>query len=110
MALHYTSYNHTLDDNTIMEVDHECNKNKGFRLEEAWMTVMDSLWPKYLNGGLQTKWNHNYTLVQQVGLCGLEWHLCEMTQRKVHLDKGTRQTVIGTPTPNWNFFAKCYTK
>ena len=61
-----------LDDYTSTVMDHECDKNKTFRLEEAWMTTMEPPWPKDLNGILHAKWNKNYTLFHHLDLNGLE--------------------------------------
>ena len=52
VAQHYNSYNHSLYDYNIITVDKEPNKNKRLRLEEAWMYLMDILYPKGLNARL----------------------------------------------------------
>ena len=52
VAIHYRSYNHTIDDYPITIVDKEGNKNRKLRLEEAWMTLLNILTPKGLNGRL----------------------------------------------------------
>ena len=50
VAIHYKSYNHNIDDYSITIVDKETNKNRRLRLEESWMTLLNSLIPKGLNG------------------------------------------------------------
>ena len=50
VAIHYRSYNHTIDDYSITIVDKEKNKNRRLRLEESWMTLINTLTPKALNG------------------------------------------------------------
>ena len=46
VALHYKSYNHTVEDFTITVVDKEQDKNRRLRLEESWITLHDTLTPK----------------------------------------------------------------
>ena len=48
----YKSYNHTTDDYTVCAIDKETDKNKRLRLEEAWMNILDILFPK----GLNSRW------------------------------------------------------
>ena len=50
VAIHYRSYNHTIDDYSITIVDQEKDKNRRLRLEEAWMTLLNHLTPRGLNG------------------------------------------------------------
>ena len=50
VAIHYRSHNHTTDDYSITIVDKETNKNRRLRLEESWMTLLNTLTPKGLNG------------------------------------------------------------
>ena len=50
VAIHYRSYNHTIDDFSITIVEKESNKNRRLRLEESWMTLLNTLTPKGLNG------------------------------------------------------------
>ena len=50
VALHYRSYNHTTEDFTITIIDREQDKNRRLRLEESWITLLDTLTPKGLNG------------------------------------------------------------
>ena len=50
VAIHYRSYNHTIDDYSITIVDKEPDK-KGDK-EESWITLLDTLTPK----GLQARW------------------------------------------------------
>ena len=50
VAIHYRSYNHIIDDYSITVVDEETNKNRRLRLEESWMTLLNTLTPKGLNG------------------------------------------------------------
>ena len=50
VALHYRSYNHTTEDFTITIVDREQDKSRRLRLEESWITLLDILTPKGLNG------------------------------------------------------------
>ena len=46
VAIHYKSYNYTIDDYSITIVDKENNKNRRLRLEESWMTLSNTLTPK----------------------------------------------------------------
>ena len=50
VAIHYRSYSHTMDDYSITLVDKEPNKNGRLRFEESWMTLLNTLTPKGLNG------------------------------------------------------------
>ena len=50
VAFHYRSYNHTIEDFTITVVDKEQEKNRRLRLEESWITLLDTLTSKGLNG------------------------------------------------------------
>ena len=50
VAIHYRSYNHTIDEYSVAIVDRESNENRIFRLEESWMTLLNTLTPKGLNG------------------------------------------------------------
>ena len=50
VALHYRSYNHTAEDFIITIIDMDQNKNGRLRLEESWITLLDTLTPKGLNG------------------------------------------------------------
>ena len=43
VAIHYRSYNHTIDDYSITIVDEETNKNRKLRLEESRMTLLNTL-------------------------------------------------------------------
>ena len=52
VALHYRSYNHTIEDFTITVVDKEQEKNRRLKLEELWITLLDTVTPK----GLKGKW------------------------------------------------------
>ena len=49
VAIHYRSYNHTIDDYSITNVDKEPDKNRRLRLEESWITLLHTLTPKGLN-------------------------------------------------------------
>ena len=50
VALHYRSYNHTTEDFTITAIDKDQDKNRRLRLDESWITLLDTLTPKGLNG------------------------------------------------------------
>ena len=50
VAIHYRSYNHTIDDYSVTQVDKGKNKNRRLRIEEAWMTLLNTLTPRGLNG------------------------------------------------------------
>ena len=50
VAIHYRSYNHTIHDYSITIVDIESHKNRRLRLEESWMTLLNTLTPKGMNG------------------------------------------------------------
>ena len=50
VVIHYRSYSHTIDDYSITIVDKENNKNRRLKLEEAWMTLLNTLTPRGLNG------------------------------------------------------------
>ena len=43
VAIHYQSYNHTIDDYSITIVDKEPDKIRRLRLEESWMTLLNTL-------------------------------------------------------------------
>ena len=49
VALHYRSYNHTTEDFTITVIDKDQHKNRRLRLEESWITLLDTLTPTGLN-------------------------------------------------------------
>ena len=49
VSQHSGSYNHTYKDYCISVVHSETDKNKRLRLEEAWMILLDALYPKALN-------------------------------------------------------------
>jgi hypothetical protein len=51
VALHYNMPNHTEKDYKVIAVDREedKNKNKRLRLEEAWMSILNTLQPNGLN-------------------------------------------------------------
>ena len=42
VAIHYSSYNHTIDDYSISIVDKESNKNRRLTLEESWLTLLNT--------------------------------------------------------------------
>ena len=50
VAIHYRSYNHTIDNYSITTVYTEPDKNRRPRLQESWMTLLSTLTPKGLNG------------------------------------------------------------
>ena len=50
VTLHYRSNNHTIDNYSITTVDKEPDKNRRLRSEESWMTLLNTLTPKGLNG------------------------------------------------------------
>ena len=39
-AVHYTTYNHTIEDYLLYAVDIESNKDQKLRVEEAWMILL----------------------------------------------------------------------
>jgi hypothetical protein len=49
VAIHYHDNNHTEKDYTVIALDREKDKNKRLRLEEEWITLLDTLQPKGLN-------------------------------------------------------------
>ena len=49
VAIHYRSYNHTTDNYSITIMDKEPDKNRRLRLEESWMTLLNTITPKGLN-------------------------------------------------------------
>ena len=55
VAIHYISKNHTTDDYSITTVDKEPDKNRRLRLEESWMTLLNTPTPKGLNGRWQSQ-------------------------------------------------------
>ena len=52
VAIHYRSYNHTINDYSFTIVDQEKDKKRRLRLEESWMTLLNTLTPK----GLNSRW------------------------------------------------------
>ena len=48
-AIHYRSYNHTAEDYIVQAIDYQEGKNERLRLEEAWMVLLDTIYPKGLN-------------------------------------------------------------
>ena len=52
VAIHYRSYNYTIDDYSITIVDKETDRNRRLRLEESRMTLLNTLTPK----GLSNRW------------------------------------------------------
>ena len=50
VSIHYRSYNHTIDDYSITIVDKGTGYNRRLRLQESWMTFLNTLTPKGLNG------------------------------------------------------------
>ena len=50
VALHYRAYNHTTEASAITIIDKDQDKNRRLRLEESWITLLDTLTPKGLNG------------------------------------------------------------
>ena len=51
VAIHHRSYDHNPDEHNVTIVDKEID-NKGLRLEEAWIILLDTLYPK----GLNSRW------------------------------------------------------
>ena len=49
VSQHYKQYNHTSDDYTVAATDTERDYDKKLRLEEAWMILLDTMYPKVLN-------------------------------------------------------------
>ena len=50
VALHFRSFNHTTEDFIITVIHKDEDKNRRLRLEESWITLLDTLTPKGLNG------------------------------------------------------------
>ena len=49
LSEHYKEYNHTSEDYAVTAIDKEPDYNKRLILEEAWISLMDSMHPKGLN-------------------------------------------------------------
>ena len=49
LSKHYKEYNHTSEDYAVTAIDKESVYNKRLRLEEAWIILLDSMYPKGLN-------------------------------------------------------------
>ena len=49
VSKHYKEYNHTNGDYAVTATDKEADYNKRLRLEEAWIILLDSMYPKGLN-------------------------------------------------------------
>ena len=49
VSTHYKEYNHTSEDYTVTAIDKEMDYNKRLRLEEAWMILLETMYPKGLN-------------------------------------------------------------
>ena len=45
VAVHYRSYNHTTEDFSITIIDKDQDKNRRLRLDESWITLLDTLTP-----------------------------------------------------------------
>ena len=48
VSKHYKEYNHTSEDYTVTTIDKEADYNKRLRLEEAWIFLLESMYPKGL--------------------------------------------------------------
>ena len=49
VSTHYKQYNHTSEDYIVTAIDKETDYNKRLRLEEAWMILLETMYPKGLN-------------------------------------------------------------
>ena len=49
VSTHYKQYNHTSEDYIDTAIDKETDYNKRLRLEEAWMILLETMYPKGLN-------------------------------------------------------------
>ena len=49
ISRHYKEYNHTSEDYIVTAIDKEADYNKRLRLEEAWILLLESMYPKGLN-------------------------------------------------------------
>ena len=49
VSRHYKEYNHTSEDYIVTAIDKETDYNKRLRLEEAWILLLESMYPKGLN-------------------------------------------------------------
>ena len=49
VSTHYKDYNHTSEDYTVTAIDKETDYNKRLWLEEAWMILLETMYPKGLN-------------------------------------------------------------
>ena len=45
VSKHYKEYNHTSEDYVVTAIDKEADYNKRLRLEEAWIILLDSMYP-----------------------------------------------------------------
>ena len=49
VSTHYKQYNHTCEDYIVTAIDKETDYNRKLRLEEAWMVLLETMYPKELN-------------------------------------------------------------
>ena len=49
VSTYYKQYNHTSEDYIVTAIDKETDYNKRLRLEEAWMILLETMYPKGLN-------------------------------------------------------------
>ena len=49
VSKHYEQYSHTSEDYIVTARDKETDYNKRLRLEEAWMILLETMYPKGLN-------------------------------------------------------------
>ena len=49
VSKHYKEYNHTSEDYVVTAIDRELDYNRRLRLEEAWIILLDTMYPKGLN-------------------------------------------------------------
>ena len=49
VSTHYKQYNHTSEDYIVTAIDKETDYNRRLRLQEAWMILLETMYPKGLN-------------------------------------------------------------
>ena len=49
VSTHYKQYNHTSEDYIVITIDKETDYNRRLRLEEAWMILLETMYPEGLN-------------------------------------------------------------
>ena len=57
VSTHCKQYNHTSEDYIVTAIDKETDYNRRLKLEEAWMILLETMYPKGLSSQMQVKWS-----------------------------------------------------